>query len=362
MNKLDGAIVSIHNKHRKKYNKALKDYNKMMINYEASKKNGGGVPEPKKPTQKKLISDKITPEKLYKNLEENKNGILIWRDELKSLFIKNDERSELLRTDLISGWSSQRIIHETKTQGEVFVEGVPIRLGGNVQREVIKKILADNRGGMAADGFIVRFQLIALMYKTSYKWEDPEILPFNKSKFEDAMKKIYKKASKLKKSALLTFDDEAKELLKQTVEPLDASIEDLDTSYAKEYISKAKSLLGSLVAILHVLEYDVSDKINAETLRKAINITNTAIDIAFDVFGMAKREKAIEEVGTEKLEQWLKNTTLFDKHKKDGLTAKTISDTLNKKTSTTIIRKFFEERNGYKVKDIGRGCRIFKAL
>jgi hypothetical protein len=354
LNKLSSNLWEEQHEKKKKYDNKMKEYKLKLANYEASKKNGGGVPEPEKPRLKMIIMDKSTPEALYDELEFNKGGVLIWKDELKSLFIKNDERTEQLRTDMISAWSGQSIIRNTKGNGHNLIRHAYLRMGGSVQPEVLKQILNNNKSGMSADGFIARFQVPARMVSTSNRFADVKINIFAKTNFNNLIKN---KLKKLKKHTVLTFDAEANELKTKFAEELIEAKENTTTSMQKEYLSKAISTFASIMTILHVVEHK-GTVISHETVERAKNITNTAIDIMFTMYELEEIEKAEENTAEYAISKWLKTTTLFDNH--EYVTSSQVYKSTGRKYKLPIIRSYFKKHPKYEVIPKGLGIRIFK--
>ena len=305
---------------------------------------------------KMIIVDKFTPEALYDQLDDNETGVMLWKDELKSLFAKNDERMETLRTDLISAWSGQSIIRNTKTQGSNILTDPYIRVGGNVQPDVVKTILSDNKGGFNADGFIVRFQLIAHLKKNHVDFDSDFIEEFSEHEFMKACKKLL--LGKIDK--VLTFDKESRKIAVEFMNNLDTGIQEATDSYEKEFLSKAGSLFASMIIILHELSCTKKDVvITSQTTVKALNIANVAINNAFHLFNIEKRERATVENAELYIEEWLDRVGIkyFKTHDNKSSVA-AIRRLMNSKVNNQQIREFFEKQEGFIVIQHGRGYRV----
>jgi hypothetical protein len=301
-----------------------------------------------------IIMDEFTPEALYDQLEDNKAGIMVWKDELKGMFIQN-EKTDILRTKLISAWSGQNITRNTKTQGVNILVDPYVRVGGNVQPEVVKQILSDNKSGFNADGFIVRFQMIAHLNKNGFTW-NPDANAFAKDEFVTACRKVYKQETE----KILIFDDEGERTIEKFMRGIDTDVSNAASNFEKEYLSKLGSLLGSVMVILHQLtEKKKECVISSGTIKKAINITNTATANAFHLFDIERREN-IENANAENvIGTWVKNhgKKNFKKHGGE-ITLATIKNHLNGKVTTIQIQEFFENDEDYEVVKSGRGSKV----
>ena len=360
--KLSFPLWDIQKKRIKKHDRDMKDYKYDIHTFQQELKKGDATPEdePEKPQLEMIVMDEFTVESLYDQLESD-SGIMVWKDELKSLFIQN-EKTDLLRTKLISAWSGQSIIRNTKGNGANVLTDPFVRVGGNVQPEVVKKILSDNKSGFNADGFIVRFQLIAHLKKIKTVWGDTEEYDtdaFARERYETACKKLLKGKSKV-----LQLRGESDLILRKYMRSVEDDIKDASSQFEQEFISKIGSLLGSLIVILHELSHDKKETlVTPEIVKAAITITETARDNATHLYGTEKREEVEAEIAENVIEQWLESDTGIKHLGKKGqaMSASDIAkDYLNKKVTTQQAVEYFEESSKYNVLKIGRGHKIVK--
>jgi len=356
MKKLSSPIWDIQKTMKNKYDRDMEIYKLEIARHIRDLKQGSVTveDEPKKPKIKMIIMDEFTPEALYDQLEDNPNGITVWKDELKGMFIQN-EKSEVLRTKMISAWSGQNITRNTKTQGVNILVNPYVRVGGNVQPEVVKKIITDNKSGFNADGFIVRFQLVAHLKKLGFHWNVENNL-FAKDAFTSACKKL----NNCKKEKLLIFDEEGEKMVEEFMKQTNRQVDEASSNFEKEFLSKLGSLFGSLMVIIHQLNEKKKEVvISSQTIRNAINIAETATLNAFHLYGIEKRETQEAEDAEVIITAWLKKSgrKYFEKNK-GILTASKVRDVLNKKINTLQITKFFEESNKFEVRQQGRGVNI----
>jgi hypothetical protein len=310
--------------------------------------------EPDKPKMHMIIMDEFTPEALYDQLEDNDAGIMVWKDELKGMFIKN-EKTDVLRTKLISAWSGQNITRNTKTQGVNILIDPYVRVGGNVQPEVVKQILSDNKSGFNADGFIVRFQMIAHLKKNGFTW-NPNTDSFAKEEFISICKRVYKQ----KEEKVLIFDKEGERTVEKFMRSVDKDVNDAASNFEKEYLSKLGSLFGSIMVIIHQLtEKKKECVVSSETIRMAMNITNTATNNAFHLFDIERRENIQNANAENVIETWVETygKKTFKSH--DGeMTLSRVKDYLNGRVTTIQLQEFFENDDDYEVVKSGRGSKV----
>ncbi len=362
MKKLAFPLWNLQKKRIAKFEREDKDYRFDFHTFQQDLKKGDAIPEdePEKPRLGMIIMDESTLEALYDQLEKPE-GVMVWKDELKSLFIQN-EKTDLMRTKLISAWSGQSIIRNTKKSGDNILFDPFIRVGGNAQPEVVKKILSDNKSGFNADGFIVRFQLIAHLRKIKTVWsddEDYETDAFAKEKFETACKKMIKGKSKV-----LQVSGDTNLMLRAYMRSVEDDIKEAGSQFEREFISKIGSLLGSLLVILHELTTDKKKEthVTPEVMKAAIAITETARDNATHLYGTEKREEIEAEVAGSMIEEWLQSETGQKHLGKSGqdMTSGRVTDFLNGKVTTQQVTEYFTNESKYKTLKAGRGFKILK--
>ena len=355
--KLSAPIWNMQIALKNKYERDMTSYKLEMGRFLRDVKQGSVRPEdePKKPIMKMVIMDEFTPEALYDQLEDNRDGIMVWKDELKGMFLP-DKQTDVLRTKMISAWSGNNITRNTKTQGVNILVDPYVRVGGNVQPEVIKDILKKNNSGFNADGFIVRFQLVAHLKEIDSEW-DYESNLFARDSFLKACKKIAKNEDE----KLLIFDAEGATIVKNYMEQLKKDKIDATSNFEREYLAKLGSLFGSVMVILHVLKENSKELvISSQTIRTAINITETARDNAFHLYGIEKRDKVEKDNADILIKEWLKSKTGKNHLGKKGLkrSAVQIRESLAKKVTTQQVVEYFENSKKFTVMKQGRGHNI----
>lgn len=362
--KLSKPIWGAQMKEKKKHDEKVKEWRAEVARVRADIKKGimSETDLPDAPKLKMTIMDEFTLEALYDQLDNNPNGVMVWKDELKSLFIQN-EKTDLTRSKLISAWSGQSITRNTKTQGSNILKEPYVRVGGNVQPEVVKKILQDNKSGFNADGFIARFQLIAQLRKIKgARWSmKSDYDPFAEELYTKAFEKL-KKDKKLKKgkgdkkAKMLTFNPEGAGMVEDYMNNIETMIEDSIDDFQKEFLSKVGSLVGSMITILHELtEKPKETVISIDTITKAISITNTAINNANHLYVMEQREKVENDTAFAKIEAYLKKHPIPKKGKGAGLIAKSIRG-----ITTKQVVNYAEKSKKYKTVPRNGGITVLR--
>ncbi len=120
--------------------------------------------EPRKiPTRKRFLVNDATVEKLGELLNENTNGVLVFRDELMGLVRSMDkEGHECDRAFYLEAWNgNSRFTYDRIARGTIDIEAAIISIFGCVQPGPLTSHLQAAMDGAAADdGFIQRFQVI----------------------------------------------------------------------------------------------------------------------------------------------------------------------------------------------------------
>lgn len=159
---------------------AIKKYEAEMTVYErdveAAKRSDGGI-LPSKPICKRYIVNDPTVEALGERLKENPNGLLIHRDELMG-FLRSMERPgrEGDRTFFLELWNGNgQFVFDRIGRGTVIVPHLCGSIFGTIQPGPLAEYIHKSGGGIGADGFIQRFQL--LVYPDVPAWRHVDRSP-----------------------------------------------------------------------------------------------------------------------------------------------------------------------------------------
>lgn len=115
------------------------------------------------PRRRRYMANDATVEKLGELLNQNRNGLLVFRDELIGLLKSLDrEGQEGARAFYLEAWNGVgRFTYDRIERGTLDIEACCLSVIGGIQPGVIGEYLrAAARGGKGDDGLIQRFQLL----------------------------------------------------------------------------------------------------------------------------------------------------------------------------------------------------------
>lgn len=116
----------------------------------------------KKPTQRRLVLQDATFEKLHEILAENPSGVLVIRDELTGWLADLDRQGrESERAFFLQAWNGDAAFTVDRIgRGSIYVPAVCVSLMGNIQPARLRAYLSEAMsGGPQDDGLFQRFQI-----------------------------------------------------------------------------------------------------------------------------------------------------------------------------------------------------------
>lgn len=145
------------------YKKAYKD--KLGSNQEDSGASLNCYSEdpPKKPARKRYKTDDTTVEKLGELLIENRQGLLLYRDELSgwlNSFVKQGREND--RQFFLESWSGKKDFDVDRIgRGSLHVPSLFLSIFGSIQPGPLSQYVRSTiKGGIGDDGFLQRFQIM----------------------------------------------------------------------------------------------------------------------------------------------------------------------------------------------------------
>jgi hypothetical protein len=165
-----------------------------------------------------------------------------------------------------------------------------------------------------------------------------------------------KKLSRDETEKLLLFDKKGGHMVEKFMRSIDANVGDASSNFEKEYLSKLGSLFGSMIVILHQLTEKKNEVIiSTQTIKKAMNITNTATANAFHLFDIEYRENAQLENSISIIEAWMNKHARTYFKKNDKLTASYLRNAMRRKVSTMEIVEYFKSNPDFMVEKENNG-------
>lgn len=219
------------------------------------------------PKEKRYLVNDATVEKLGELLAENRNGLLMFRDELTGWLKTLDrENNANERAFYLEAWNGgQPYTYDRIGRGTTKIPNTTMSVIGGIQPGPLAAYLeAANENGAGADGLIQRFQLAvwpdgAGEYQHVDEWPDKDAksAAFDVFKCLDAIGHIDPRLPHSDDDgyAFLRFDDDAQKLFDGWYTDLQNRIRSstLDPAFVS-HLAKFGSLFASLALIFHLCE------------------------------------------------------------------------------------------------------------
>jgi hypothetical protein len=218
--------------------------------------------EPEEPKARRYRTEDTTTEKLGELLNENPNGLLVFRDELVGFLRSLDKYGrEGDRQFYLESWNGDQSFSVDRIgRGSLRVEALCLSILGGIQPGPLSRYVHDAGSGMADDdGLLQRFQLL-VWPDHSETWEDIDRYPNRESK--DAVVKAFEFADELEYSEpedadipYLRFDPEAQYLFSAWRADLEREVRGEELSPAMEaHKSKYRSLFPALALLIEIAD------------------------------------------------------------------------------------------------------------
>ena len=226
---------------------------------------------PEAPTRGRYIVNDSTVEKLGVILDENPNGVLVFRDELIGLLRSLDrEKQEQARAFYLEAWNGTgRFTYDRIGRGTIDIEAAIVSLLGAIPPGPLRRYICEAiEHGVGDDGLAQRFQL------SVYPDIDPNWKNVDRPPNKEARRRVMDLVRDLNLAAgkdlggvtdddpdgrdaipYLRFDDEAQPVFDQWRTDLELRLREPEEHPALEsHLGKFRSLVPSMALLLHLAE------------------------------------------------------------------------------------------------------------
>ena len=213
------------------------------------------------PTERRYLVNDTTVEKLGELLNENPNGLLLYRDELLGWLRTMDRQGhENDRAFYCEAWNGNgSYTYDRISRGTLHINACCLSVPGGIQPGPLQAYLREIFSGGQDDGLIQRFQL--LVYPDAPRtWRNVDRRPDRRQL--EAVADIYTRLSELTPETLgltgqasLRFSPAAQEAFDAWRATLEATLRtDDEHPVIISHLSKYRSLMPSLALICHAIE------------------------------------------------------------------------------------------------------------
>lgn len=224
------------------------------------------------PIARRYVVNDPSVEKLGELLEENPNGLLLFRDELMGwLASLNKDGNESARAFYLEAWDGYKSFTYDRIQrGTVHIESACVSILGGIQPGPLNEYLtAAVRGGSGADGLMQRFQL--LVYPNVVKVGD--VRKTDRWPNGEAKNRAFAIFEQIDNSEAegWRFSPDAQEIFYEWWENLLKRLRAGDEVPAfASHLSKYQSLMPALSLLLHMASGRGGGAVSADAAKQAI--------------------------------------------------------------------------------------------
>lgn len=216
---------------------------------------------PKEPTLQRYVVNDATVEKLGEILQENPDGVLLFRDELVG-WLKSLDRDgrEGDRAFYLEAWTGgQPFTYDRIGRGTVHIESVTVAMLGGIQPGPLRQYVSGAvQGGAGDDGLLQRFQLL-VWPDVSSEWRNVDRWPDTEAK--KAVWGIFERLAALElhheegEVPYIRFGPDAQIIFDEWREHLERRLRnEAMPAVLEAHLGKFRSLVPSLALIFHLVD------------------------------------------------------------------------------------------------------------
>ena len=220
------------------------------------------------PTRRRYVVNDLTYEKAGELLEQNPQGVLMVRDEMRGMLMHlSGEEAAPARGFFLQGWSGGRYTFDRIGRGTLTVEDVRLSIIGGIQPGPLCDLVQQARRGAADDGMIERF-LIAWPDAPG-EWREVDRWPDTEAK--RVAWQVFERLDTLSADALgaqfdidmqgnacglpfQRFDDEAREAFGEWRSEFERTVRTAEGEGLEGALSKFRHHVPALALVLHVID------------------------------------------------------------------------------------------------------------
>jgi putative DNA primase/helicase len=225
----------------------------------------GAAADPPEPTERRYLVNDATVEKLGELLNQNRRGLLHYRDELSGWLATLDrDGHENDRSFFLEAWNGTGpYIYDRIARGTLHIEAACVSMLGGIQPGPLAQYLRGAvRGGIGDDGLMQRFQLLVYpdpprTWRNVDRWPDSDARnrAFEVFRRLDALTPEAVAAETDDGLPFLRFEDEAQALFDSWREDLMSRLRAGNEHPAIEsHLAKYPSLLPSIALLCHLAD------------------------------------------------------------------------------------------------------------
>lgn len=262
---------------------------------------------PDKPTPRRYIVNDATVEKLGVILEDNPQGLLLFRDELSGWLLgMNREDRQQERAFYLEAWNGDGTFsYDRIGRNDVFMKSTTTAVLGGIQPGRLLPILSGQANGSGDDGLVERLQLAVFPDKPPFKYVDrsPNLAAANRA--TDVFRRLDSIPFDVDGDIpVLRFAPDAQERFSQWyVQVNECLSSDGISPVIESHLGKFPSLIPALALIFHIVDNGHELPVSLEALEMAIRWGDVLKTHAGRVYGLAGDHLAGARILAERLDK-----------------------------------------------------------
>ena len=258
--------------------------------------------EPSEPIRRRHLINDSTVEKLGELLNQNPNGLTVFRDELIGLLKSLDQEGrEGARAFFLEAWNgSGRFTYDRIARGTLDIVATIVSIIGAIQpgplSDYVRKLA---KGGAGDDGLIQRFQL-AVWPDCPKTWRNVDRFPDSNARRKahatyvrlDQMQPVELAAEVDEQEAVpfLRFDDEAQDRFDTWRGELESRLRSgAEHPAVESHLAKYRSLVPSLALLIHLADEPDGGPVTVAALKRAVGWSQYLETHARRIYGALER-------------------------------------------------------------------------
>jgi DNA polymerase I-like protein with 3'-5' exonuclease and polymerase domains len=296
----------------KEFKEALKEYKRQAAEHKARKRDDGddeASDAPEKPTLKRVLVSDVTVEKLAGLLDDNRRGLLVYRDELAgwvgSFTRYKGKGGGSDEPNWLSIHRGDALIYDRKTgdKTSVFVPHATVSVCGGIQPGVLKRLASQD---LFDSGLVARL-IFAMPPRTPKTWSDDQISAATKAAADRSLAALYELSGELDEDGdlcpiVIELTTEARNRLKGFVNEWGLRQFDAEGEMAAA-LAKLEALPGRFALIHHTVlragTLEDTDPIGLDSLEEGIRLAAWCAHEADRVYALV--HESAEDKDTRKL-------------------------------------------------------------
>lgn len=259
--------------------------------------------ESARPVRRRYLCNDASVEKLGEILNENPNGVVVFRDELTGLLRSLDrEGQETARAFFLEAWNGNgRFTFDRIGRGTIDIEAAVVSVLGGVQPGPLAEYLrAATRNGSGDDGLIQRLQM-AVWPDASPNWRNVDRWPDTEARLA-----VWKVVCRIHNSTFdmfpesedglryLRFSDAAQVEFDQWRATLEPRLRSGELHAAMEsHLAKYRSLVPTLALLIELAERPDAPSVTEDSLRRAIGWAKYLESHAYRIYAPAMQRDLV---------------------------------------------------------------------